>query len=120
MKDINKLILIGRVGADPILRETKSGKKVIHFSVATGRRIKKEGDLEFKEETQWHSIVGWGKLAENCALYLKKGQAVYVEGRVKTSKYDDDQGISKLSYEVVASEVNFLQRGRESRDSLTA
>lgn len=134
MKDVNKIILIGRLGADPILRETKTGAVVVHFPVATARRVKPTEPLtdetETKkeetrlEETQWHRIVAWGRQGEVCAQYLKKGQKVYVEGSVLSRKYEAKDGSEKMSFEVVAETVSFLGGGRtageETREATVA
>ena len=169
MRDINKVILLGRLGADPIRRVTKVGTAVVHFSVATKRRYLREGagssaefttpplnapnaesivDLSLApageaesndsgvaaalssapyesfgsrnavsasspdpvkvEETQWHRIVSWGKLGDNCAQYLKKGNSVYVEEALRTHSYNDKAGAQKWSTEIVAETISFL------------
>lgn len=118
MKDINKIILLGRLGADPIRRETKTGKVVVQFPVATSRKILDQNNAEedstqslqkeYLEETQWHRIVTWGKQAEACAKGLKKGQAVYIEGSLRTRKFEDKEGLERLSVEIVAEQVSFL------------
>jgi len=113
MKDVNKVILVGRLGADPIQRQTKSGTPVIHFSVATTRRIFREDteqapDSAPLEETQWHKIVVWGKQGEACAQYLKKGNPVYVEGSIRSHAYTGKDGTSKTSFEIQAENVSFL------------
>ena len=117
MKDVNKLILIGRLGADPTMRETKSGNKVVNFSLATQRKFKRQGDdsSELETETQWHRVVSWGKQAESCAQYLKKGSTVFVEGLLKSRKYTSNEGVEKTIYEVHADEVNFLSYPQEQK-----
>ncbi|MCM2279661.1 MAG: single-stranded DNA-binding protein [Oligoflexia bacterium] len=110
MKDVNKVILIGRLGSDPIQRETKSGVAVVHFPLATSRRLK-EGDQESTEETQWHRIVAWGKQGELCAQYLKKGQTVFVEGSMRSHKYETKSGDARMSFEVHLENVSFLSGG---------
>jgi single-strand DNA-binding protein len=118
MKDVNKIILIGRLGADPILRETKTGAVVVHFPVATARRVKpteptdEEPKTEKTEETQWHRIVAWGRQGETCAQYLKKGQKVYVEGSILSRKYEAKDGSERMSFEVIAETVSFLGGGK--------
>jgi single-strand DNA-binding protein len=116
MKDVNKIILIGRLGADPVLRETKTGAVVVHFPVATSRRVKStepsEDETPKTEETQWHRIVAWGRQGEACAQYLKKGQKVYVEGSVLSRKYEAKDGTEKMSFEVIAETVSFLGGGK--------
>ena len=117
MKDVNKIILIGRLGANPILRETKTGAVVVHFPVATSRRVKstEPSDDESKQmtdETQWHRIVAWGRQGETCAQYLKKGQKVYVEGSILSRRYEGKDGLERVSFEVIAETVSFLGGGR--------
>jgi single-strand DNA-binding protein len=115
MKDVNKIILIGRLGSDPVLRETKTGAVVVHFPVATSRRVKSTEPSEEEpktEETQWHRIVAWGRQGEACAQYLKKGQKVYVEGSILSRKYEAKDGTEKMSFEVIADTVSFLGGGR--------
>ena len=116
MKDINKIILIGRLGADPVLRETKTGSIVVHFPVATSRRVKSSEpseteEVKMSEETQWHRIVAWGRQGETCAQYLKKGQKVYVEGSILSCHYEAKDGTDRMSFEVIAETVSFLGGG---------
>ncbi len=129
MKDVNKIILIGRLGADPVQRETKAGLPVVQFPLATTRRTRdgtpdENGEEGLNEETQWHRVVAWGKQGENCAQYLKKGAPVFIEGMVRSRKFDAKDGTSRLSFEVHADYVNFLgwpSRGRsEDGQSATA
>lgn len=115
MKDVNKIILIGRLGADPVLRETKTGAVVVHFPVATSRRVKSTEPNEDEtkvEETQWHRIVAWGRQGETCAQYLRKGQKVYVEGSILSRKYEGKDGNERMSFEVIADTVSFLGGGK--------
>ena len=116
MKDVNKIILVGRLGNDPVQRETKNGLAVVHFPLATSRRLAeteaKEGE-QTQEETQWHRVVVWGKQAEACKQYLEKGQAVYVEGMVRSRQYTNKEGTSRVAFEVHAENVSFL--GRKKR-----
>lgn len=104
MKTVNKAILVGRLGADPILRQTKNGHPVANFSLATDRPL--IGTDE--PETQWHQVVVWGRLGEVCNQYLKKGQLTYVEGEIRTQEYNGSDGVSRRKTEVHASEVHFL------------
>ena len=115
MKDINKIILICRLGANPILRETKTGAVVVNFSIATSRRVKSTDASETEpmtEETQWHRIVAWGRQGEMCAQYLTKGEKVYVEGSVLSQKYVGKEGKERVLFEVIAETVSFLGGGR--------
>jgi single-strand DNA-binding protein len=112
MRDVNKIILIGRLGADPAQKETKSGIAMVTFPLATSRKIGEEGE----EETQWHRVITWGKQAEHCKQFLAKGNSVYVEGSVRTRKYDGKDGISRTTFEVHAESVSFLG-GRKTTSS---
>lgn len=112
---VNKVILIGHLGADPETK-TVSDKTVCQFSLATNESWNdKNGNKQ--EKTEWHKIVTWGKLAENCGKYLQKGREAYVEGRIQTRNYDDKDGIKRYVTEIVASEVKFLSSGGEKKDS---
>ncbi|MBX7150490.1 single-stranded DNA-binding protein [bacterium] len=104
---LNKVILIGRLGKDPELRYTPTGAAVATFNVATNESYK---DKEGKEvdNTDWHRIVAWRKLAEICGQYLKKGSLVYIEGKLKTRNYDDKDGTKKYITEIVADNMQML------------
>ena len=107
MSGVNKVILVGNLGADPTVRYTQGGTAVANFSLATTERFTtREGERESRVE--WHRIVAWGKLAEICKEYLKKGRSAYVEGRIQTRSYDDREGNKKWITEIVASRVQFL------------
>ena len=113
MRDINKIILIGRLGADPVQRYTKTGIPVVNFSVATTRKFYRDeadtsGDPTPVEETQWHRVVVWGKQGQNCFQYLKKGNGVYLEGFLRTRKYEDKDGTVKYNTEVQGEVISFL------------
>lgn len=111
MRDVNKIILLGRLGADPVQRATKTGLPVVHFPLATSRKVHTENDLEGRptgEETQWHRVVVWGKQGETCAQFLRKGQPVYVEGNFRSRKFDGKDGAERMSFEVHAENVVFL------------
>lgn len=99
---LNKVTLIGNLGADPDSKYTANGKCVAELRVATSYG---SGD---KEQTEWHRVVTWDKLAENCAKFLTKGRQVYVEGRIQTRSYDDKEGNKRYVTEIVANEVKFL------------
>jgi single-strand DNA-binding protein len=106
MASVNKVIIVGNLGRDPELRTTQSGQAVCQLNMGTNRKYKNKAD-EMVEETEWHRVVVWGKQAEHCGQYLKKGAAAYVEGRLKTSSYEKD-GITKYSTEIIADTVQFL------------
>jgi single-strand DNA-binding protein len=108
MPALNRVQLIGRLGKDPESRFIPSGQKVAHFSVAVSNRWKKDG--EAKESTEWINVDAWGKLAQTCEQYLRKGSLVYVDGRLRTDKYEDKAGVTRYSTKVVASEMQMLDR----------
>ena len=104
---INKVILIGNLGADPETRFTQSGVQVTTFSVATTERWK-DPDGQPREQTEWHRIVAWRKLAEICGQYLHKGSKVYIEGKLQTRKWQDQNGADRYTTEIVANEMKML------------
>ncbi len=122
---MSRVFLMGRLGKNPILRETKNGTAVAHFSMATTRKIYTDpskgkesitdgtvaplASPDMLEETQWHQVVVWGKQAEACSKYLATGNRVFVEGEIRSRKYKNTQGEQKLAYEVHANVVNFLE-----------
>jgi len=114
MSGINKVILVGRLGADPEIRYTQGGAGVANFNMATSESwTDKEGQKQ--EKTEWHRVVVWGKMAEICAQYLQKGRQVYVEGRLQTRQWDDKDGNKRYTTEIVANTVQFLDKGSDQR-----
>ena len=107
MPALNRVQLIGYLGKDPDGRFTPTGKKVTHFSLAVSQRWTSNG--ESKEYTEWVNVEAWGRLGEVCQEYLKKGSLVYLEGRLKTEKYED-KGETKFYTKVVALALQFLDR----------
>ena len=106
-RGLNKVLIIGHLGGDPEMRYTPSGRPVTSFSVATSRQwTSAEGERH--EETEWFNIVAWGNLAEICHQYLSKGQQVYVEGRLQTRGWEDDNGKKHYRTEFVANEMIIL------------
>lgn len=104
---VNKVILIGRLGADPEIKTVTGGQSVARLSVATSENWTGR-DGQKQERTEWHRVVVWGKLAELCGKYLTKGRQVYLEGRIQTRSWEDQQGQKRYSTEVVANTVQFL------------
>lgn len=104
---VNKVILIGNLGADPELRHTSGGMAVANFRLATSE-VWQDKDGKKQERVEWHHVVVWGKTAENCAEHLKKGRQVYVEGRNQTREWKDKDGRTNYTTEVVAHTVTFL------------
>ncbi|TPV96632.1 MAG: single-stranded DNA-binding protein [Myxococcales bacterium FL481] len=108
MAGVNKVILIGNLGRDPELRYTQGGTPVCRLNIATTRRYQNRQTNEMVEETEWHRVTVWSKAAEHCNNYLSKGRQVYIEGRLRTSSYEDKDGVKKYSTEVIADTVQFL------------
>ncbi|HEX2690894.1 MAG TPA: single-stranded DNA-binding protein [Kofleriaceae bacterium] len=107
---VNKVILVGHLGADPDMRYTPSGQGVCELRLATSESWNdKNGQRQ--ERTEWHRIVVWGKRAEVCSKYLSKGRQVFVEGRIQTRSYDDKDGNKRYITEIIANDVQFLGGG---------
>ena len=115
-RGLNKVMVIGNMGRDPELRYTPSGKPVTSFSLASSRSwIAPDG--ERREETEWFNVVAWGNLAEICSQKLFKSQQVYIEGRLQTRSWEDDNGQRHFRTEVVANEMIILGPRGDRRDS---
>ncbi len=104
---VNKVILIGNLGADPEVRFTPAGAAVANFRIATNESWVDKNQQK-QERTEWHRIVVWGKLAELCGEYLKKGRQAYIEGRLQTREWTDKEGKKNYTTEIVANTVQFL------------
>lgn len=110
MASVNKAILVGNLGGDPEIRFLPSGQPVANFNIATSERwTGKDGNPG--ERTEWHRIVVFGKQAENCKEYLKKGRQVYIEGRLQTREWNDKEGKKRNTTEIIAQVVQFLGTG---------
>ncbi|MEO6743566.1 MAG: single-stranded DNA-binding protein [Caldimonas sp.] len=112
MASVNKVIIIGNLGRDPEVRYTPNGSAVCNIGVATTRTWKAKDSGDKVEETEWHRVVFYDRLAEIAGEYLKKGRSVYVEGRLKTRKWQDKDGAEKYTTEIIAEEMKMLG-GRE-------
>jgi single-strand DNA-binding protein len=110
MGSVNKVILIGNLGADPELKYTPSNRPLCNLSVATNEVFKDKGGQR-QERTEWHRVTVWGDQAETCSKYLGKGRSVYVEGRLQTRSWDDKDGKKRYSTDIVADRVVFLGGG---------
>jgi len=116
MRGINKVILIGNLGRDPEIRYTTSGQAVANFTLATTEgRTSKDGDKQ--EYTEWHRIVAWGRLAEICGEYLSKGKMIYVEGSLRTRSWEDKEGKTRWTTEVIARNMQMLSPAGSRPDS---
>lgn len=123
MASLNKVMLIGNLGKDPELRHTPAGTAVATFSIATSERFKSKQTNEWEEKTEWHNIVLWSKLAETAGQYLSKGKTVYIEGRLQTRKWQDRDGNTRYTTEIVGDTMKMLSpkgegaRGGDSSSS---
>jgi single-strand DNA-binding protein len=118
MPTLNRVQLIGRLGKDPESRSTPTSKKVAHFSLAVSQRWK-SAEGESKENTEWVNVEAWGRLGEVCQQYLHKGSLVFIEGRLKTDKYEDKSGETKYYTKVVALSMQMLDRKPEDEPVAT-
>jgi single-strand DNA-binding protein len=107
MSTLNKAMIIGRLGQDPDVRYTQSDTAVANMSIATSERYKDKND-EWQERTEWHRVVAWGRLAEICQEYLRKGSQVYIEGPIQTRKWEDKEGRDRYTTEIKALTMTML------------
>lgn len=112
MASVNKVILVGNCGRDPEIRYLPSGQAVANVSIATSSRRKDKNSGEMVEDTQWHRVTFYDRLAEIAGEYVKKGRPIYVEGRLKYGKYTDQSGVEKNTVDIIATEMQLLG-GRE-------
>ncbi len=110
MAGVNKVILIGNLGSDPEVRHLQNGASVANFRIATTETYKDKTTGERREQTEWHSIVAWRGLAEITEKYLRKGSKVYVEGKIRTRKWQDKDGLDRYTTEIHVDEMNMLDR----------
>ncbi|HUG22834.1 single-stranded DNA-binding protein [Piscinibacter sp.] len=108
MASVNKVTLIGNLGRDPEVRYTPNGNAICNVTIATSRQWKDKTSGDKMEETEWHRVVFYDRLAEIAGEYLKKGRSVYVEGRLKTRKWQDKEGVDKYTTEIIAFEMQML------------
>lgn len=113
---VNRVILIGHLGKDPEIKFTPSGVALAKFSLATTEK-RKDADGNLQEHTEWHKIIFWRRLAEIAGEYLKKGMLVYIEGRIQTHSWEDDQGVKKYMTEIVGDRMQMLSRKEETESS---
>ena len=116
MASVNKVVLIGRLGKDIDLRQTGAGSSIANMTLATYRRYK-DGQGQRQEETEWHSVVFFGKTAEIASQYLHKGSSVYVEGRLHTRKYTDKQGIERYATDISGETLQFQEKKKSTGES---
>ena len=109
-RGINKAVIVGKLGKDPEIRYATNGNAVTSLSVATNETWKNRETGEAEQRTEWHRIVVFGRLAEIASQYLRKGSQAYFEGRIKTSKWQDKNGADRYTTEIVANEMQMLDR----------
>lgn len=114
MSGVNKVILVGRLGKDPEIRHLENGSTVANFSMATSEVYKDRQTGERREDTEWHNVVIWGKLAEVAEKYVKKGDMIYIEGKLKTRSWEKD-GVTRYTTEVVANSMTMLGGGSQQQ-----
>jgi single-strand DNA-binding protein len=117
MASVNKVIIVGNLGADPEVKYTQNNTAVTNFRVATTDRWRDKNTNETQERTEWHRIVAWGRLGEICGQYLRKGKQVYIEGRLQTRSWEDQDGNKKYMTEIVAQTMQMLGRPCDDMDS---
>ena len=116
MQGVNKVILLGRLGADPESRMTPGGQQVCTLRLATSESFQKDGQRE--ERTEWHRVILWGRLAELASKYLRKGRSCYIEGKIQTRQWDDAQGQKRYTTEVVANQLQFVDSGQGKQNEM--
>ena len=104
---VNKVLLLGRLGRDPDLRFSQNQTPICNFSLATSER-RKDASGQWSDHTEWHNIIAFGKTAENCSNYLKKGREVFIEGKIQTRKWQDKEGKDRYTTEILANSVQFV------------
>lgn len=117
---INKVILIGNVGADPEIRTLESGVKMARLRIATTERIYNRESQEARDHTEWHSVVLWRNLADVADRYVRKGSQVYIEGRLRSREWTDQQGVKRYSIEIVADDMKMLGRKSDNAGGQSA
>ncbi len=116
-RGVNKAIIIGSVGKDPEMKSTQGGSQIANFSVATSESWKDKQTGQQQERVEWHRIVAFNKLAEIIGLYVKKGSKVYIEGSIRTRKWQDKDGQDRYTTEIVANELQMLDSKSDSKPS---
>ena len=116
MASVNKTILIGAVGRDPEVRYSQSGKAIANLSIATSQKRKDKQTGEYVEDTQWHRLKFFDKLAEIVGEYVKKGSTIYVEGQIKYGKFTNKDGMEISTVDIVCNEMTILSRSKDQKD----
>jgi single-strand DNA-binding protein len=114
---VNKVILLGRVGSDPEVKYMPSGNAVLNLSIATNRKFKNQESGSYEDKTEWHRVVFFNKPAETIGQYIKKGQQLYVEGRLQTRKWQDKDGVEKYSTDIISDNFTFIGSKSDTADN---
>ena len=114
---VNKVILLGRVGNDPEVKFMPSGNAVVNLSIATNRKFKNQDSGSYEDKTEWHRVVFFNKPAETIGQYVRKGQQLYVEGRLQTRKWQDKEGADKYSTDIISDNFTFVGSKSDSADN---
>jgi single-strand DNA-binding protein len=115
-RGVNKVILVGRIGKDPEVRYTAAGSAVIQFSVATNEPFRTD-EGKWEERAEWHRVVAFDRLAETCSQLLSKGRLVYVEGKLRTRQWEDQQGVKRYTTEINARDIQVLEGAGQGRQA---
>jgi single-strand DNA-binding protein len=115
---MNKVMLVGNLGTEPVIRYTKDGQPVVSFSMATNKRWKDQLTGELKQKTEWHKVVIFNSIAERAKSYLKRGLSVKIEGEIRTKRWMDENGVMHFGYEIVTHDFELVGK-RERREVLT-
>lgn len=113
---VNKVILVGNVGKDPEIRQTQNNKQVATFSLATSESYKDQSGQR-QSKTEWHNVVCWGNLAQLAGQYIKKGSKIYLDGKVTTRSWDDNNGNKRYTTEIIANTIQFLDKREQSNQN---
>tara|TARA_Y100000992_G_scaffold297047_1_gene260103 strand:- start:967 stop:1392 length:426 start_codon:yes stop_codon:yes gene_type:complete len=116
---VNKVILLGRVGNDPDVKFMPSGNAVVNISIATNRKFKNQDSGSYEDKTEWHRVVFFNKPAETIGQYVRKGQQLYVEGRLQTRKWQDKDGVEKYSTDIISDNFTFVGSKSDSVDNIS-
>ena len=111
---VNKAIILGRVGNDPEVKFMPSGNAVVNLSIATNRKVKNQESGSWEDKTEWHRVVFFNKSAETIGQYVKKGQQLYVEGRIQTRKWQDKDGVERYSTDIISDNFTFISSKQDN------
>ena len=117
---VNKVIILGRVGVDPEVKFMPNGNAVVNLSIATNRKFKNQDTGNYDDKTEWHRVVFFNKPAETIGQYVKKGQQLYVEGRLQTRKWQDKDGVEKYATDIISDNFTFISSKSDASDDFNS